>query len=123
MFFATTDKAITLIYHSEDQTAKEILAYSQMESLPLHEINISNTTLNSVHWIEIAGILGVNIKDLINIEHPNFKQKFPDNYDFSNEDWLILLENNPEILRAPIVMKGKTAVMMNNSQDMLNFVK
>jgi arsenate reductase len=33
------------------------------------------------------------------------------------------LINNPDILKAPIVMKGDKIIMMSNPQEMLYFVK
>ncbi len=122
MMFANTDKEITIIYYSENPIGKQILAYAQAEGLPIHDINLLHVKLTSIHWAELAKRLNIEIKDLINIESPEFSQKFNKLIDLNKIDWLTLLENNPGILKAPIVMKGDKVVMMSNPQDMLYFV-
>lgn len=123
MFFAKTDKAITLIYHSEDHIGREILAYAQAEKLPIHDIDIAHTHVPGILWLELAEMMKIGIKDLINLEHPNFTQKFEGDYDLSIHGWLTILEHNPDTLRAPIVMKGDKIIMMSNPRDMLYFIE
>lgn len=123
MIFANTDKEITLIYSSEDRTGKQILAYAQSERLPIHEVNVHKTKIPSSHWAELASRMGVEVKELINVESSAYKQKFSSDSDFDEHDWLSLLEKNPDVLRAPIVMKGKKIVFMSNPQEMFHFVK
>ncbi|PJA07993.1 MAG: hypothetical protein COX70_05000 [Flavobacteriales bacterium CG_4_10_14_0_2_um_filter_32_8] len=122
MIFANTDKEITIIYYSEDHIGRQILTYAQSKGLPIHDIDLAHVKLTSLHWAELAGRLNIKIKDLINVEAPSFLQKFNGLTNLSEIDWLSLLEHNPDILRAPIVMKGDKIVMMSNPQDMLYFV-
>lgn len=123
MIFANTDKEITLIYNSEEHVGRQILAYAQTENMPIHDIDLAHVRLTPTHWVELASRLNIQIKELINIEDPDFIQKFSGVEDLSDDDWLKLLVHNPDILKAPIVMKGKKIVQMSNSQDMLYFVK
>lgn len=122
MIFANTDKEITLIYSSNDHVAQQILAFAQVEKLPIHDIDLLHVKLTPTHWAELAGRMGIPVRDLVNIEGADFLQKFGDLNNLSDDDWLKLLVDNPEILRAPIVMKGDKIVAMNNPQDMLYFV-
>lgn len=123
MIFANTDKEITLIYNSEEHIGKQILAYAQMENLPIHDIDLVHVKLTPVHWAELASRMKIHVKELINTDDPDFLQKFNGFNNFTDDDWLKLLVHNPDILRAPIVMKGDKIVQMSNSQDMLYFVK
>lgn len=123
MIFANTDKEITIIYSSEDRTGKQIIAYAHTENLPIHEIDIKKTKIPSDHWAELASRMGIEVKDLVNTENSAYLQKFEKDSDLNEHDWLSLLEKNPDVLRAPIVMKGKKVVFMSNAQDMLRFVK
>ncbi|NOQ75275.1 MAG: hypothetical protein GQ574_24905 [Crocinitomix sp.] len=122
MIFQNTDKEITIIYHSDEHVGKQILAYAQTEGLPIRDIDLKHTKLTPSQWIEISGRMGLKVKDLVNVEDPDFIQKFNGVTDLSDQDWLTLLIHNPDILSAPIVMKGEKVVMMHNSQDMLHFV-
>ncbi|CAD5255083.1 MULTISPECIES: arsenate reductase family protein [unclassified Imperialibacter] len=123
MTFANSDKEITLIYNSEENIGKQIRAYAQIENIPIHDIDLSHAKLTPTHWAELASKMGINVRDLVNTEHPNFLQKFGQIDELSDQDWLDLLVHNPEILKAPVVMKGDKIVMMSNPQDMLHFVK
>lgn len=122
MIFQNTDKEITIIYYSEDHVGRQILAYAQTEGIPIHDIDLKHTKLTPAQWVEISSRMGLQVKDLVNIEDIDFKQKFNGITDLSDLDWLTLLVHNPDILAAPIVMKGKKVVMMSNPQDMLHFV-
>lgn len=122
MIFQNTDKEITIIYNSDEHVGKQILAYAQTEGLPIRDIDLKHTKITPSQWIEISGRMGLKVKDLINVEDPDFIKKFNGVTDLSDQDWLTLLTRNPEILSAPIVMKGDKVVMMSNSQDMLHFV-
>jgi arsenate reductase (glutaredoxin) len=123
MIFANTDKEITLIYNSEEHIGRQILAYAQIENIPIHDIDLAHMKLSTTHWAELAFRMGINVRDLVNTEGANFLQKFGRMDQLSDDDWLKLLVHNPSILKAPIVMKGKKIIMMSNPQEMLYFVK
>lgn len=123
MIFANTDKEITLIYNSEEHVGRQILAYAHTESIPIHDIDLKHMKLTPTHWAELASRMKINVRDLVNTGNPKFFQKFGQVDQFSGQDWLNLLALNPDILKAPIVMKGDKIIMMRNSQDMFHFVK
>jgi arsenate reductase len=122
MIFTKTDKAITLIYHSGNHLGRQVLAFAQAERLPVYDIDLAHTPIRGVHWAELLQRMKLKVVDLINLNHPDFTQKFTSDTDLNEHDWLTLLEKNPEILKGPIVMKGEKVVMMSNAQDMLHFV-
>lgn len=123
MIFANTNKEITLIYYSEKHIGRQILAYAQTENIQIHDIDIAHVQLSRTHWAELAARMKINVQDLVNTESPDFLQKFGHVNELSEGDWLKVLVHNPDVLKAPIVMKGDKIVMMTNPQDMLYFVK
>lgn len=123
MIFANTDKEITVIYDSNEHIGRQILAYAQTENIPIHDVDLAHQKLTPTHWVGLAKRMNIEVKDLVNTEDPDFVKKFGHVDELSEDDWLKLLVHNPDILRAPIVMKGEKIVMMSNSQDMLHFVK
>ncbi|MDG1334152.1 MAG: ArsC/Spx/MgsR family protein [Crocinitomicaceae bacterium] len=122
MIFANTDKEITVIYDSNEHIGRQILAYAQTENLPIHDVDLVHQKLTPTHWVGLAKRLNIEVKNLVNTDDPDFVQKFGDVSELSEDDWLKLFVHNPDILRAPIVMKGEKIVMMSNSQDMLHFL-
>jgi len=123
MIFANTDKEITLIYNSDDHIGRQILAYAQIENIPIHDIDLIHIKLTTTHWADLASRMGIKVQELVNTDHPDFIQKFGQTNELSDNDWLTLLVQNPSILIAPIVMKGDKIVRMSNPQDMLTFVE
>jgi len=123
MIFANTDQEITLIYNSDDQIGKQILAYAQIENVPIRNVDLLHMNLSTTHWADLATRMGVKVRDLVNTENPDFLQKFENLDELSDDDWLKLLVHNPKILKAPIVMKGDKVVMMTNPQEMLTFIE
>lgn len=123
MIFANTDKEITLIYYSEEHIGRQILAYAHTEKLPIHDVDLAHVRLSPTHWAELASRMNIAVKDLINTDDADFLQKFGDMNNADENDWLKLLVHNPDILRAPIVMKGTKIVQMSNPQDMLYFLE
>ncbi len=123
MIFANTNKEITLIYCSKEHLGRQILAYAQAENLPIHDIDLMHVNLTPLHWVELASRLKIEVKDLINTEASDFLQRFGGLDLSSEDDWLKLLVRNPDILKAPIVMKGDKIVQMLNPQEMLYFTE
>lgn len=121
--FANTDKEITIIYSSQNPVAKQILAYSKTEGLPIHSIDITKMPLNATQWSGIALKMNMPISELINTQSAAFIRLSETFISLSDNDWLKLLTHNPEILKAPIVMKGDKVVIMQNPQDMLRFLE
>lgn len=119
--FSSSDTTITLIYHSDDHIGKSIFAYAKAEGLAIRDIDIAHTKISETNWAEFADKLGIEIKDLVNQDHPNYNQHYDQHVDLSDQDWLKFLEKNPATLRAPIVMKGDKIQMMENPQDMVHF--
>jgi arsenate reductase len=123
MIFANTNKEITLIYNSEEHIGRQILAYIQTENMLVHDIDLKHMKLTPTQWAELADRLNIDVHGLVNTENPNFFQKFGKVNDLTGQDWLNLLAHNPDILKAPIVMKGAKISMMTNPQEMLYFLK
>jgi arsenate reductase len=123
MTLANSDKQLTLIYHSEEHIGRQVLAYTQAENIPIHDIDLAHVKLTPTHWAELASKMRINVKDLVNTEHPDFSQKFESVVNLLENDWLTLLVQNPEILKGPILIKGDKIAMLSNPQDMLHFVK
>ena len=123
MIFANTNKEITLIYNSEEHVDRQILAYVHTENLLIHDIDLKHMKLTPTQWAELASRLNIGVRDLVNTENPNFFKKFGKVTDLTSQDWLNLLAHNPDILKAPIVMKGSKISMMSNPQEMLYFLE
>lgn len=60
----------------------------------------------------------MEIKDLVNLEHPAYHSEFR-HHKFSPEDWIKMIQHNPEILRQPIAIRGDKTILIETPSDMI----
>ena len=115
---ATSERMITLFYHSGSSRAKQTLAYARAKGLPIEEIDIMKTPLTGTQIAELAARLDLEIRDLVNQEHPAYKRLY-DPHDFSGEDWIKVIKKHPEIMKQPIALRGQLTLLVETPTDII----
>ncbi len=115
---ATSEKQITLFYHSKSARAKQTLAYAKAEGLAILEVDILKTTLTGTQIVELAEKLQIKVSDLVNQEHPSYKSNF-ESHNFSTNDWIKMIQHNPEIMKQPIALRGKITILIETPSDII----
>jgi arsenate reductase len=115
---ATSDRMITLFYNSSSRRAKQTLAYAKAEGLPIEEIDLLKTPLTGTQIAELAERLQLKVRDLVNQNHPSYKQHF-EPHDFSSEDWIKMIQNNPGVMKQPIALRGKLTILVETPTDII----
>ena len=115
---STSERQITMFYNSKSDKAKQTLAYARTHGLAIEEIDISKTPLTGTQIAELADRLSIKINELVNQEHFKYRRKF--NFkDFSSEDWITMIQNHPEIMKQPIVLRGNKTMLVETPTDIL----
>lgn len=121
---AMDKKQITLYYSSENSLGKQINAYVESSEMDHLTIDISKTNVTGTQWAEIADGLGQDIADLIDQEHPDFKEKYGDTHaDMDSDNWLKVLNKNPSLLKHPIVIKGDEYIELTSASDFKQYME
>lgn len=115
---ATSDRLITLYYNSQSGRAKQTLAYARAEGWEVQEIDLLKTPLTGTQIVELAGRLGLEVKDLVNQEHPSYFKKF-EPHDFSTDDWIKMIQHQPEIMKQPIALRGNLTILVETPSDII----
>ena len=115
---ATSERQITLYYNSKSKRAKQAIAYAHTEGLPIRQIDILKTPLTGTQIAELSDRLGILVKDLVNQDHPAYTAKFEPG-EFSSHDWIKMIQNNPEIMKQPIAIRGDTTILIETPTDIL----
>ncbi len=115
---ATSDKQIRLFYSSKSVRAKQTLAYAKAEGLPIQEIDILRTRLTGTQIAELADRLHIEIKDLVNQEHPSYISRF-EHHNFSDDDWIKMIRHNPQIMKQPIALRGDVTILVDTPTDII----
>ncbi|MCB0462185.1 MAG: hypothetical protein R2816_07265 [Flavobacteriaceae bacterium] len=115
---ATSNRQITLFYNSNSRRAKQTLAYAKAEGLPILEVDITKSTLTGTQIAELADRLKIEIKDLVNQEHPTYMQKF-EHHELSETDWIKMIQHNPDIMKQPIALRGEITILVESPTDII----
>lgn len=115
---AKSERQITLYYSSKSVRAKQTLAYAKAEGFPIREVDIMKTPLTGTQLCELAERLGVELKDLVNQDHPSFSRKFGET-DLSTNDWIKLIQHHPDILKQPIAIRGDLTILVETPTDII----
>ena len=115
---ATSDRMITLFYNSNSRRAKQTLAYAKAEGLPIEEVDLLKTPLTGTQIAELAERLDLEVRDLVNQNHPSYKKHF-EPHDFSSEDWIKMIKKNPEVMKQPIALRGTLTILVETPTDII----
>ncbi|GAL80377.1 hypothetical protein JCM19274_667 [Algibacter lectus] len=120
---STDNRKITIYYHSEHSIGKQTYAYVKSSEKKLHAVDISKTNVTGTQWAELASNLGKNISDLINKDHPDFIEAYgKDSAIMEQHDWLKILENEPQLLKYPIVIDGENYLQIKSAAEFKQYI-
>lgn len=115
---AMDGKQIKLYYSSKNSLGKQLNAYVKSSKMKNLTIDISKTNITGTQWMELADGLGKNICDLINRDHPDFKEAYGDSKaNLDDEDWLKVLDKNPQLLKHALLIKGDKYIELTSASD------
>ncbi len=115
---ATSKRQITLFYNPNSIRAKKTLAFAKAEGFPIREINLLKVPLTGTQIAELADKLNLEIKDLINQEHPSYSSQYKP-HELCENDWIKMIRNHPEILKQPIALRGDIAILIETPTDII----
>jgi arsenate reductase len=98
------------------------LVYAKAEGLKIQEIDILKTKLTGTQLVELAGKLNMMIADLVNLAHPTYSS-YCEPQNFSTDDWIKLIQHNPEIMKQPIALKGTKTILVETPTDVIKIKK
>lgn len=113
----------TLYYYSTSKLGKKALATVQATDAEVLSIDIKSTKVSGMKWIKLAKQLEINVLDLINQEHPVYRDLYGNKkVVLKAEDALKMLEQHPEVLVYPIAIRGDRAIQVKTSTDLHQLV-
>ena len=76
------------------------------------------TPLTGTQIVELADRLQLEVRDLVNQEHPSYKRHF-EPHEFSTEDWIKLIRKNPGVMKQPIALRGSLTILVETPSDII----
>lgn len=115
---ATNDRLITLYCQASSNKAKQTIAYAKSEGVSVLVIDLLKTKLSGSQLIEIADRLKIKVRDLIDHENELFKSNLVQ-VEMSHEDWIKMIQKNPEIMKQPIALRGDNTILIETPTDII----
>lgn len=106
-------------YNSEKYNDSKALGYAETLNKKINVHDISKTHLTQTQIAELAGKMNVNICDLVDKNHELYLDKYQ-NTDLPDSEWLIVLEDNPTLLKTPIAMTSEETFIVEDPYLFVN---
>ena len=117
---ATNNRELNLYYNANSSIGMQTLAFVQASKKKVLAVDLSKTKVTGT---QLADLLGISIKDLINTEHPDFIKLYGKDNDLEgDDDWIKVLQKNPSVVTQPILVNGSKAMQVNTPSDVLVFL-
>lgn len=115
---AENNRQINLYYNSNSSLGRKCYALAESSGAKVLGIDLTNTKVTGTDWAEIADMLEVKVLDLIDQEHPIFRELYGEKVDLNSTDAMKILEKNPETLIFPIAIRGGQAIQAKGVNDL-----
>lgn len=120
---AKDKNTITLIYNPNTSLGKQTLPYVKSMEKPTRIIDVSKDNLTGTQWTEVAQMLEIEVKDLVDVNHSDFKSQFEgDDPTLETHDWIKILDKNPQLLRCPILIKGEKFFLIETPSEVARLI-
>ena len=117
----THQREILIYYNPESSSDRKTVAHAKSVAPHLKSYAFRQAPSTSTSWQMILNSLNVHPKELLNKAHPYY-QKNIRGKEFDEEDWICCLQHNPEMMKAPIAIRGHRAILCTNPTDIYRLV-
>ncbi|MFT4667661.1 MAG: arsenate reductase [Polaribacter sp.] len=118
----THQREILIYYSPESSSDRKTVAHAQSVVPHVRTFPFGQTPSTAASWQSILKSIGRHPKDLLNKAHPYYQSHIRGR-EFSRENWIKVLRFNPEILKAPIAIRGTRAILCENPTDIYKLVE
>ena len=118
MELAQHPNELLFFYDSSSQRARQGLAFAQSVSSHINLWDLRATQMTKNVWQELLTLLDMEPKELLDKSHPEYQEKIRGR-SFTMDHWLDVLVHNPQLIKAPIAVKNRKAVLCINPKEVL----
>lgn len=112
----THNREILIYYNPDSSTDRATVAHARGLVQHVRTYAYHQTPSSDTSWQQIIHALGVHPKELMNKAHPYYQQ-FIRGRDFDEESYIKILRRNPQLLKGPIAIRGRRAIMCCTPTD------
>lgn len=112
----THPNEIWIFYDKESSSHRKTKALAYTISKHVHEFCYSDDKVNERMWRDLLTLLDMKPKEILDKSKPKYQSEIA-RHEFSDGDWLTILSNNPDLIKAPIAVHGDQAVLCIKPKD------
>ncbi len=105
-----------LLFDPASATHRKTRVLAKSITKNVNEISLKHSKLSKLRWAELLAMLDLAPKNLLNKSLKKYQEGLA-GHDFDDDDWLDILRNNPELVKAPIAVMNGKAILCINPKD------
>jgi len=114
---STSKNMIKVYYSSTSNLGKQTVGYVNASYKNILTVDIMKSNVTGTQWKDMAEQLDCTIGDLINQDHPIFKDKYGEGVSLSEDGWIKILDESPEVMTDAIVIIGNDFFLIKNPSE------
>ena len=107
-----------LIYDPHSNVGKQTKAIALDLCSHINEVDVMHEKLSPTYWREIVTMLGIHPKELLDVNHPDYRKKVA-NDNYTMDGWLEVLVHDGYLVKYPIVVFNQSAVLCHTPTDIM----
>lgn len=112
---------IKVLHNNSCSKSRAILEHLDENNVPFEIIDIVENPLSVLELKTVLKKLDLGVHDIIRKNESLYKENFSDK-DFSEEEWLQILAENPSLIQRPILIKGSVAMIGRPVENVQFFI-
>ncbi len=107
-----------ILYHPKSNSARQTLAYARSVARHVREVNYNKERLTPTMWRTLLKRMNLKPKEILDKSNPIYQEKFRGR-EYRYEDWLSVIIEHPQLIKAPIVVFRNKAMLCQTPTDVL----
>lgn len=112
---------VTIFHNPQCTKSRQALEEIKKSHYDIEVIEYLKNPLSQKEIKELLGKLNMEVTEIIRKEEAVYKEKFKGT-DFTNEEWLGILESNPKLIQRPIVVLGEKATIGRPTENVIELL-
>jgi len=113
---------IKLYYSSESRIGKQAVGYVNASYKDVLAVDIMKSNVTGTQWKDMAEHLNLTIGELIDKEHPKFQENYDHDANLSEDGWIKILDEKPEVFTNAIAIIGNDYILVENPSDIEKYL-
>lgn len=113
---------VKVLHNGNCSKSNAVLEYLDENGVPFEIINIVDEPLTVLEIKTVLKKLNQSVFDIIRKNEKLYIEKFADK-DFSEEEWIQILAENPSLIQRPILIKGSVAMLGRPIENVKYFIE